>query len=185
MLLVVALSIVKLFVTLVRFISCFWDQDHVDSTYVSIPGYSRYWFSSLLFYLDSPTWPLICWLLQWKLRKKHASHSPKMLHPFGITLHIVKRIWAIPKKKQKKIPVPKKHGKKKEKKKDSSYLKIKDRVMQKGVRVSSRRIPHTCTSWSDCMTYFLYWIRFLSLQYMRNMYASFLFPVMSSTKKPY
>ena len=35
---------------------------------------------------------------------------------------------------------------KKEKKKDSSYLKIKDGVMQRGVRVPSRKNPHTCTS---------------------------------------
>ena len=34
----------------------------------------------------------------------------------------------------------------KKKKKVSPYLKIKDRVMQKGVRVPSRKITHTCTS---------------------------------------
>ena len=45
--------------------------------------------------------------------------------------------------------------------------------MQKGLRVPSRKIPHTYTSWSDCMICFLYWVRFLTLQYMRNMYASF------------
>ena len=45
--------------------------------------------------------------------------------------------------------------------------------MQKGVRVPSRKISNTCTSWSDCMICFLYWIRFLTLQYMQDMYASF------------
>jgi len=47
-----------------------------------------------------------------------------------MTLHVAKRIWAMQKKKRKK------------KKKDSPYLKIKDRVMQKGVRVPSRKF-HT------------------------------------------
>ena len=61
-------------------------------------------------------------------------------------LHIAKGIWAI-RKKRKNIRAQK-HGKKKMKKekKDSPYLKIKDRVMQKKVRVSFRKIPHTCTS---------------------------------------
>ena len=62
-------------------------------------------------------------------------------------LHIAKGIWAMRKKKKKNIRAQK-HGKKKKKKKkkkDSPYLKIKDRVMQKKVRVSSRKIPHTCT----------------------------------------
>jgi hypothetical protein len=36
--------------------------------------------------------------------------------------------------------------KRKKKKKVSPYLKIKDRVMQKGVQVPSKKIPHTCTS---------------------------------------
>ena len=50
-----------------------------------------------------------------------------MLHPFDMTLHIAKRIWAM-RKKKKEYPCPK-HGKKKKEKKYSSYLKIKDRVM--------------------------------------------------------
>ena len=45
---------------------------------------------------------------------------------------------------KEKISVPKSigKGKRKKKKKDSPYLKIKDRVMQKGVRVPSRKF-HT------------------------------------------
>ena len=53
------------------------------------------------------------------------------------------------KEKEKKYQCPEaweKEKKKKKKKKDSPYLKIKDRVMQKGVRVPSRKIPYTCTS---------------------------------------
>jgi len=60
-------------------------------------------------------------------------------------LHIAKGIWAM-RKKKKKYPCPEAWEKKKKEKKDSPYLKIKDRVMQKKVRVSSRKIPHTCTS---------------------------------------
>ena len=56
-----------------------------------------------------------------------------------MTLHIAKRIWAMQKKK-KKYTCP--EALKKKKKKDSPYLKIKDRVMQKGVRVPSRKF-HT------------------------------------------
>ena len=107
-----------------------------------------------------------CWLLDWKLCKNMPAIHTKILHRFNMILHIAKRIWAM-RKKKKKYPCPK-HGKKKKEKenKDSSYLKIKDRVMQKKVRVSSKKIPHTCISWSDCITCFLYWIRFLTLQYM-------------------
>ena len=60
-------------------------------------------------------------------------------------LHIAKGIWAM-RKKKKKYPCPETWEKKKKEKKDSPYLKIKDRVMQKKVRVSFRKIPHTCTS---------------------------------------
>ena len=53
-------------------------------------------------------------------------------------------------KEKEKISMPRSMGKRKKEKekenKDSPYLKIKDRVMQKKVRVSSRKIPHTCTS---------------------------------------
>ena len=61
-------------------------------------------------------------------------------------LHIAKGIWAM--RKKKKNIRAQKYGKikRKKKKKDSPYLKIKDRVMQKGVRVPSRKIPYTCTS---------------------------------------
>ena len=46
-----------------------------------------------------------------------------------MTLHIAKRIWAM-RKKKKKYPCPEAYEKKKnEKRKDSPYLKIKDRVM--------------------------------------------------------
>jgi hypothetical protein len=38
---------------------------------------------------------------------------------------------------------------------------------------SIHKIPHTCTSWSDCMTWFLHWIRFLALQNMLCKYASY------------
>ena len=65
-----------------------------------------------------------------------------------MTLHIAKRIWAMRKKKKKYLcpKAWKKENEKEEKKKDSPYPKIKDRVMQKKVRVSSRKISHTCTS---------------------------------------
>ena len=98
-----------------------------------------------------------CWLLHWKLRKNMTPIHTKILHHFDITLHVAKIIWAMQEKSRRKISMPRSMGKrkKKEKKKDSPYLKIKDRVMQKGVRVPSRKIPHTCTSWSDCMIYFL------------------------------
>ena len=49
-------------------------------------------------------------------------------------------------KEKEKISVPRSMGKRKKKKKDSPYPKIKDRVMQKGVRALSKKIPHTCTS---------------------------------------
>jgi len=49
------------------------------------------------------------------------------------------KIYSNPEAKEKK-------GERKKKKKVSPYLKIKDRVMQKGVRIPSRKIPHTCTS---------------------------------------
>jgi len=47
---------------------------------------------------------------------------------------------------KKIMPRSIKKKEKKAKKKDSPYPKIKDGVMQKGVRVPSRNIPHTCTS---------------------------------------
>ena len=97
----------------------------------------------------------------------------KILHRFDMNLHVAKRMWAMQKKSRRKISVPRSMGERKRKKKDSSYFKIRDRVMQKWVRVPSKKIPHTCTSWSDCMICFLYWIRFLTLQYMQDMYASF------------
>ena len=106
-----------------------------------------------------------CWLLDWKLRKNMLVIHTKILHRFNMILHIAKGIWAM-RKKKKKYPYPEAWEKNKKEKKDSPYLKIKDRVMQKKVRVSSRKIPHTCTSWSDCMTCFLYWIQFLTLQNM-------------------
>ena len=52
-------------------------------------------------------------------------------------------------KEKEKISAPKsmeKGKRKRRKKKDSPYPKIKDRVMHKGMRVPSRKIPHTCTS---------------------------------------
>ena len=63
-----------------------------------------------------------------------------------MTIHIAKRIWAM-RKKKKKYTCPK-HGKKKKEKekKCSSYLKIKDRVMHKEMRVPFGKIPHPCTS---------------------------------------
>jgi len=60
----------------------------------------------------------------------------KIPYHFDMTLHIAKRIWAM-QKKNKKYPCPEAWEKKK--KKDSTYLKIKDRVMQKRVRVLSRK----------------------------------------------
>ena len=71
-----------------------------------------------------------------------------------------------------------------EKKENTPYTKkeIKDRVVQNGVRVPSRKIPHTCTSWSDCTTYFLYWIWFSTLQNMQYKHAFFSSPTLSSTK---
>ena len=80
-----------------------------------------------------------------------------------MTLHVAKNNMSYAKEKQKKNIRAQKHGKKEKKKKDSPYFKIKDRVMQKGVRVPSRKIPHTCTSWSDYMICFLYWVQFLTL----------------------
>ena len=55
----------------------------------------------------------------------------KILHHFDMTLHISKRIWAMLKKSKRKNIRGQKHGKKKKRreKKDSPYLKIKDRVM--------------------------------------------------------
>ena len=97
----------------------------------------------------------------------------KILHRFDMTLRVAKIIWAMQKKSRRKLSMPRSLGKRKKKKKNNPYFKIKDRVMQKEVRVPSRKIPHTCTSWSDCMICFLYWIRFLTLQYMQDMYASF------------
>jgi len=52
-------------------------------------------------------------------------------------------------KAEEKCPCPEaweKRKRKRKKEKDNPYLKIKDRVMQKGMRVPSRKIPHTCTS---------------------------------------
>ena len=103
------------------------------------------------------------WLLHWKLRKNMPPIHTKILHRFDMTLHVAKRMWAMQKKSRRKIYVPRSMGERKRKKKDSSYFKIRDRVMQKGVWVPSRKIPHTCTSWSDCMICFLYWVRFLTL----------------------
>jgi len=68
----------------------------------------------------------------------------KILHRSDMTLHVAKNNMSYAKEKQKKNIRAQKHGK--EKKKDSPYLKIRDRVMQKGVRVPSRKIQHTCTS---------------------------------------
>ena len=126
-----------------------------------------------------------CWLLHWKFRKNMPLIHTKILHRFDMTLHVAKIIWAMQKKSRRKISMPRSLGKRKKKKKNSPYFKIKDRVMQKEVRVPSRKIPHTCTSWSDCMICFLYWIRFLTLQNMLYKYASFSSPILSSTKKPY
>ena len=51
-----------------------------------------------------------------------------------MTLHVVKNNMGYAKEKQKKNIRAQKHGEKKKKeKKDSPYLKIKDRVMQKKV----------------------------------------------------
>ena len=85
-----------------------------------------------------------CWLLHWKLRKNMPPIHTKILHRFDMTLRVVKIIWAMQKKSRRKIFVPRSMEKKKEKKKkkDSPYLKIKYRVIQKGVRVPSRKF-HT------------------------------------------
>ena len=115
----------------------------------------------------------LCWLLHWKLRKNMPPIHTRILHRFDMTLHVAKIIWAVQKKSRRKLSMPRSLGKRKKKKKDSPYFKIKDRVMQKEVRVPSKKIPHTCTSWSDCMICFLYWIWFLTLQYIQDMYASF------------
>lgn len=77
-----ALSFVKLFVTLVRFVSCFQDQDHKHSTYTCAD-----------FYTGSCT--KIC-----------LSSTQKYSYHFDMTLHIAKRIWAMWKEK-KKYPCPK------------------------------------------------------------------------------
>ena len=114
--------------------------------------------------------------------QKHVfhPHTKKKLHHFDMTLHHAKRYGLC--KRKKNIQAQKQ--KRKKKKKVSPYLKIKDRVMQKGVQVPSRKIPHTCTSWSDCMTCFLHWVRFLTLQNMQCKHATSSSPL-SSTKKPY
>ena len=69
----------------------------------------------------------------------------RILHRFNMILHIAKGIWAM-RKKKKKISLPRSMGKRKKKKKDSPYLKIRGSIMQKGVRFPSKKIPHTCTS---------------------------------------
>ena len=127
----------------------------------------------------------LCRLLHWKLCKNIPFIHTKILYHFDMTLHIAKRIWAMRKKKKKFVPRSMGKRKRKKKKKDIPCLKIEDRVMQKRVRVPSKKNPHTCTSWSDCMTCFLHWIRFLTLQYMQYKYVFSSSPILSSTKKPY
>ena len=128
-----------------------------------------------------------CWLLHWKLRRNMSSIPTQKRNSITLTWLFImqkgmgyarEKIYSNPEAKEKK-------GERKKKKKVSPYLKIKDRVMQKKVQVSSRKIPHTCIFWSDCMTCFLHWIRFLTLQNMLYKYASFPSPTLSSTKKTY
>jgi hypothetical protein len=72
-----------------------------------------------------------------EVTQKHAFHpqTKKMLHLFDMILHIyhTKR-YGLCKRKRKSISVPRSMGKKEKenKKKDSPYPKIRDRIMQKG-----------------------------------------------------
>ena len=78
-----------------------------------------------------------------EVTQKHACHSYQNTPSLWHDSSCCKNSMGYAKEKQKKNIRAQKHGKKKEKKKkDSPYLKIKYRVMQKGVRVPSRKF-HT------------------------------------------
>ena len=100
-----------------------------------------------------------CWLLHWKLRRNMSFIHTKILHHFDMTLHIAKRIWAMEKKSRRKISVPRSMEKRKNK--NSPYPKVKKIKSCRRECEFHPKISHTCTSWSDCMTCFLYWVRFL------------------------
>ena len=112
----------------------------------------------------------LCRLLHWKLRKNMPLIHTKILYHFNMTLHIAKRIWAMEKKSRRKISVPRSMEKKKNK--NSPYPKVKKIKSCRRECEFHPKISHTCTSWSDCMTCFLYWVWFFTLQYMRYKYAS-------------
>jgi len=101
-----ALSFVKLFVTLVRFVSCFQDQDHKHSTYTCAD-----------FYTGSCTKICLSSTQKYSLSFWHDSSYCKNNMGYA--------------EGKEKISVPKSigKGKRKKKKKDSPYLKIKDRVI--------------------------------------------------------
>ena len=75
-----------------------------------------------------------------EVMQKHASHphknDPSLWHDSSYSS--CKKIWAM-QKKSISMPISMGKKKKKKKKKDSPYPKIKDGVMQKGVRVPSRK----------------------------------------------
>jgi len=61
-------------------------------------------------------------------------------------MFIMLKRYGLCKKKYVRAQKHKKKEREKKERKDSTYLKINDRVMQKEVRVPSRKITHKCTS---------------------------------------
>ena len=89
----------------------------------------------------------------------------------------------------------KKRKEKKEKNKDSLYFRIKGILKKREIHDSKeyknilelgnyKKIPHTCTSWSKCMTCISLRSSFLTYQNMRCKYASISYLPKNSTKKP-
>ena len=123
-----------------------------------------------------------------EVTQKHIfhPHTKKKLHHFDMTLHHAKRYGLC---KRKNIFEPrskrKKRGKEKRKRKLAHVSKQRIESCRKGCEFHPEKIPHTCTSWSDCMACFLYWIQFVTLQYMQYKHATSSSLTLSSTKKPY
>lgn len=85
-----------------------------------------------------------------EVAQKHAFHPHKNTLIILTWLFILQKEYGLCERKRKSI-CAQKHRKRK--KKDSPYLKIKDSHVERG-ESSIQKIPHTCTSWSDCVTCF-------------------------------